>query len=602
MLKRLYRYWLPARPETVGGLILLLVAGALELLQPWPVKWLVDCVFGAQPAPHWVAALWPSVGRGDRAAGILAVCVAVLILAAGHKLAQLLSQWLLIRAGLRMVRKLRCHVCDHLHRLPLAYHDKAKVGDLVYRAAWDSYAAQAILSQAVAPMMTGVLILAGILTVMIRLDVLLTLIALGITPAFWLLIKGFGGAIGRRSKRYQEQESALNCTMQESLSSIRAIQAFTQEGQVEARVDAEAGRSMGLNQHLAVAQLAYTFCIGLAMAVGTAGVVYVGAHRVLEGRLLLGDVLVFLAYTAMLYTPVSAFAQSSGVLQSAKTQLRRVFEVLDVVPAIADRPGARALSQVKGRIEFRDVDFAYEPGQDVLRGLNTSVDPGNVVALVGRTGSGKTTIASLLLRFYDPIRGAILLDGTDLRDLQLEWLRRNVGLVLQDAIIFSGTIADNIAMGLSGATREQVREAARRAQADDFIRALPDGYDTPLGERGVNLSGGQRQRISIARAFLKNAPILILDEPTSALDTQTEAALVDSLRELMIGRTTFIIAHRLSTVRMADVIWVLRDGDVIESGSHDELLSGDTEYRCLYERQGRGTDAEAAEINTLVTS
>ncbi|MDB5293890.1 MAG: transporter related [Phycisphaerales bacterium] len=581
MLKRLYSYWRPARGDTAAGMALLLIAGALELLQPWPVKWLVDCVFGSQPMPHWLRTLWPAVAHGDRATGIAGVCFAIVLLATAYKLAHLLSQTLLIRAGLKMVRNLRVHVCDHLHRLPLAFHDKSKVGDLTYRAAWDSYAAQSLLSQGVAPAATGVLILIGILFVMVRLDLVLTAIALAIAPAFWLLIKLFGRAIAQRSKRYQDQESALYCTMQESLSSIRAIQAFNQEGPMARRVDGEASRSFELNQRLAFTQLAFTFCVGLAMALGTAAVVYVGARRVVEGRLMLGDVLVFLAYTAMLYTPISAFAQSSGVLQSARTQLRRVFDVLDITSDLTDRPGALAPARVAGRVTFEAVSFAYEPGQDVLRHVTAAIEPGTVVALVGRTGSGKTTIASLLLRFYDPTAGVILLDGNDLRNLKLDWLRRNIGVVLQDAILFSGTIAENIAIGRAGATQAEIEVAAARAQADEFIRALPQGYDTVLGERGVNLSGGQRQRISIARAFLKDAPILILDEPTSALDTRTEAALVHALHDLMQGRTTFIIAHRLSTVRAADVVWVLQDGRIVETGSHDQLLAGDTLYRQL---------------------
>jgi ATP-binding cassette subfamily B protein/subfamily B ATP-binding cassette protein MsbA len=317
------------------------------------------------------------------------------------------------------------------------------------------------------------------------------------------------------------------------------------------------------------------------MAAGTAAAVYIGARRVLDGRLLLGDVLVFLAYLGMLYTPVNAFAQSSGVLRSARTQLARVFEVLTTAPEVADRPGAVALPRVRGRIEFRGVGFAYEPGQWVMRDVDLVVPEGCVVAIVGRTGAGKSTLASLLPRFYDPDEGAVLLDGHDLRDLRLEWLRRQVGLVLQDAILLSGTIAENIGCGRPGATREQIADAARRAQADEFIRELPDGYETMLGERGVNLSGGQRQRLALARAFLKDAPILVLDEPTSALDSQTETALMESIHDLIKGRTTFIIAHRLSTIRGADLILVIDGGRVVESGSHEALMGRDSAYRRL---------------------
>ena len=585
MLRRLYPYWLAARPETVGGLAALLLAGALEVLQPWPVKWLVDSVFGTHAAPRWLAAVWPGMTHGDRASGVAAVCIAILFLAFGHKLMQLISQWLLIRAGLKLVRGLRSGVSDHLHRLPLAFHDKSKVADLVYRAAWDSYAAQSVLSQAAAPALGGIVILAGILLVMLRLDPLLTLIALATTPACWLMIKGFGRAIEARAKLYHDQESSLLCRMQESLSSIRAVQAFTHEGQVSAKVAAEAARSFALNERLCLMQLAFTFCIGITMAAGTAAVVFVGARRVSEGRMTLGDILVFLAYTGMLYTPVSAFTQGAAALRSARIQLQRVFNILDIAPAIADRAHAQSPAKILGKIEFREMRFAYQPGLDVIKGISGMIEPGTSVALVGRTGSGKSTIASLLLRFYDPTAGCILLDGIDLRDLRVERLRESISIVLQDAILFSDTIAANIAMGRVGARTQEIVEAAQSAQADEFIRSLPNGYDTILGERGVNLSGGQRQRIAIARAFLKNAPILILDEPTAALDAHTEAALVEATGRLMAGRTTFIIAHRLSTVRTADIVWVLSDGKIIERGSHEQLMSVGGSYRRLCERQ-----------------
>jgi ATP-binding cassette, subfamily B, bacterial len=584
MLRRLYPYWRPAWRETIGGMALLLASGLLELLQPWPIKWLVDYVFGGRAVPPGLARLGlPQAGpRADRA--ILWIASAIFLLGLAHKAAQMLSQFLLIRAGLRLVRNLRCHVSEHLHRLSLRYHDRAKVGDLIYRAAYDSFAAQSLLSAVVAPVVTGAVILCGILAIMIRLDATLTAIALTVAPLLALAIRAFGRGIERRSRRYHEQESALVSTLQETLSSIRFVQAYTRERATARRVADRADRSVAANERLSLAQLAFSACVGLTMAAGTAAAVYVGARRVLEGRLLPGDVLVFLAYLGMLYTPVNAFAQSSGVLRSARTQLERVLEILATPPEVADRPGAIEPPLVRGRVEFRGVYFAYEPGRAILRGLDLDVPPGTVVAVVGRTGAGKSTLAGLLLRLYDPEAGSIRLDGRDLRDLRLDWLRRQVALVLQDAVLLSATVAENIGYGRPEATRAEIEEAARRAQADEFIRGLPEGYDTTLGERGVNLSGGQRQRIAIARAFLKDAPILILDEPTSALDVQTEAALLDALDELMSGRTTLIIAHRLSTVRRADLILVIDDGKVAESGSHEELFGRDSFYRRLHDQ------------------
>jgi ABC-type multidrug transport system fused ATPase/permease subunit len=363
------------------------------------------------------------------------------------------------------------------------------------------------------------------------------------------------------------------------------VQAFTLEPRTAEKVRRQSETSLAANQRMTRTQLIYSACAGLAVALGTASVVWVASHQVLHGSLSLGDILVFLAYLGMLYQPMNTFSQSASIIHSANAQLRRVFEIIDAVPEIRDRPDAITLPVVRGGIEWRNLTFHYDPQSPVLSGVNLTVQPGQVLAIVGRTGVGKTTLASLLIRFYDPSGGAILLDGHDLRDLKLSWLRQQVSMVLQDPVLFSATIAENIACGKAGATPEEIRQAARLAQADEFIQALPQGYDTMLGERGVNLSGGQRQRLAIARAFLKNAPILILDEPTSALDTHTEEALLACLRELMRGRTTFVIAHRLSTVRQADMIIVLEHGKIIESGNHEELLGRDSIYGKMYRSQ-----------------
>jgi ATP-binding cassette subfamily B protein/subfamily B ATP-binding cassette protein MsbA len=585
IVRRLLPYWRPALWPTVWGIVLLVGASGLELVQPWPIKWLVDYIAGSQPVPEWFARVWPAFGKEDTAGSLAAVCLAIFFLALLHRGVTTCSQLLLIGAGGRLVRQLRCHVCDHLHRLSLKYHDRTKVGDSLYRVAYDTQAAQSLLSGAVAPAAGGGFILMGILTVMLQMDMLLTVIALSIAPLFWLLIRGFGRLIERRSASYHQQESALLSNVQESLSAIRAVQAFTQESRASQSFQGAASRSFELNQRLVLVQLAFSACVGLAMAAGTAAVVWFGGQRVVQGQLTVGDILVFLAYLGMLYSPMKAFSEGAGVVQSASTQLNRVFEIVDTRPDVAEAPNAVQPANVEGRLELEDVDFEYEPGQPVLQNINLHVAAGQVLALVGRTGAGKSTLASLLLRLYDPVRGAIRLDGHDLRELPLSWLRQQVSIVLQDAILFSTSIAENIAYGRPDASRGEIIEAARQARADDFIRALPDGYDSLLGERGVNLSGGQRQRLSIARAFLKNAPILIFDEPTSALDAHTEEALLRSLADLVRGRTTLIIAHRLSTVRIADEIAVLESGSLVERGSPAELLGRDSAYRRFYRSQ-----------------
>jgi len=589
MLRRLFPYWRTAKTETcLGGLILIFAVG-VDLLQPWPIKWLVDYVFGNHAAPGWLTSIWPALGTKDVAGGITAVCISILALAFTYRIGNTAGQLFLLRAGARVVQQLRCHACEHLHRLSLAYHDRTKVGDSLYRVAYDSHAAQALLNGALVPTVTGLLVLVGAVIVMLQINVLLTLATIAVTPLFVLIIRGFGQRLDRESRRYHENESKLVSTIQESLSSIRAIQAFTLEPETEQRFRTQSEQSLDANQRMTFTQLIYAACAGLAVSIGTAGVVWVASHQVMHGRLSIGDILVFLAYLGMLYQPMSTFSQSASVVQSANAQLRRVFEIVDAVPDITDRPTATTLTVVRGNVEFQNVSFHYDQKSPVLNRVNLKIEPGQVLAIVGRTGAGKTTMASLLLRFYDPTGGTILLDGHDLRDLRLSWLRQQVSVVLQDPILFSTTIAENIAYGKPGATPDQIKEAARNAQADEFIQSLPNGYDTLLGERGVNLSGGQRQRLSIARAFLKNAPILILDEPTSALDTHTEEALLACLRELMRGRTTFVIAHRLSTVRQADQIVVLEQGKVIETGNHQELMQRDSIYSGMYRSQWGGT-------------
>jgi ATP-binding cassette subfamily B protein/subfamily B ATP-binding cassette protein MsbA len=585
MLRRLFSYWRTAKKETVIGGIILLLATFVDLMQPWPIKWLVDYVFGTHVAPAWLSAIWPVLGTKDVAGGITAVCVSILVLALIYRAGSTIGHFFLIRAGAQVVQQLRCHACEHLHGLSLSYHDRKKVGDSLYRVAYDSHAAQTLLNGAIVPVASGIFVLIGAIVIMLQINVTLTLVTLAVTPLFWLIIRGFSRKLEVQSKRYHESESVLVSIIQETLSSIRAVQAFTLEPATKEKVGGQSKKSLDANQQMTRTQMIYSACAGMAVSLGTASVVWMAGHQVMQGKLSIGDILIFLAYLGLLYQPMNTFSQSAGIIHSAGAQLRRVFEIIDTVPEIRDKPNALTLPSVRGRIEFREMSFHYEKESPVLDRVNLTVEPGKVLAIVGRTGAGKTTLASLLIRFYDPTGGAILLDGHDLRDLKLSWLRQQVSIVLQDPILFSATIAENISYGKLGASLDQIKEAARQAQADEFIQALPKGYDTILGERGVNLSGGQRQRLAVARAFLKNAPILILDEPTSALDSHTEAALLTALRALMRGRTTFVIAHRLSTVRQADLIIVFEDGKIIESGRHDELLRRDSVYGGMYRAQ-----------------
>lgn len=585
MLRRILGH-LATSPRDLGrGGVLMILAIGVELMLPWPVKWLIDCVLGGQPFPAWLSGLWGLFRLDEPLHHAGGLAVMTILIALGHKGLQALSQHFLIRAGNRMVLRLRRDLTQHLFRLSLKFHDKSRVGDLLYRAAYDTQTLQTLLCGAIVPLLTGTLTCVGIAAVMLSVDATLTLVALATAPVLAVLIHLFGRRIEGLSRMYHERESGLASTIQESLSSIRTIKAFTLEEWAHRMLDRQAGESLEANQRKVVTELAFNTSVGVAMALGSAAVILLGARAVLNGTLFPGDIVVFLSYVTMLYQPLSSVSYSTGVARSSIAQLGRLHEILDEEPEVRNLPGAVALPRVSGDLELQSVSFRYEDDQSCLEEISLRIRAGQVVGLVGKTGSGKSTLVQLLMRFYDPAAGRVTLDGHDLKSLDLRWLRQQFSIVMQDPLLFSGTILENIGYGRPEAKKRDIEEAARLAQADEFIRKLPNGFHSMLGERGVNLSGGQRQRLSIARAFLKNAPILILDEPTSALDPATEEALLTALEQLMKGRTTLIIAHRLSTLRRADLVVVLEQGRMVESGSPDALLRSDSRYRALYRGQ-----------------
>ncbi len=568
---------------------------ALTALQPWPIKILADQVLGnvAQPAALNSFFYFFGLNPIDTSLLLLVVLGGFALFLLNSAFEVMLTQlWVL--AGRRMVYDLAADLFAALQRRSLLFHFRNAVGDTMSRVTDDSWCVHDVLDAMLFTPGHSLLTLALMVFLMAQMDVTLTLIALIVAPltvgASFLISK----PLRLTAKLKREAEARIQSHLQQTLTGIPVVQSFVQEEREHERFERFAHGAIRAQQRSTLVGSLNSLSSGLLANLGNGAIIWVGARHVIEGRLTIGGILVFLYYLGSLQTQMKVLASIHTTLQRLSASVDRVTEILEVVPEIADRSDAPILPPVRGRVQFENVSFGYDVNRPVLRNVTLEAKPSETLAIVGATGAGKTTLVNLLSRFYDPWQGRVLLDGHDLRAVQLESVRSQIALVMQEPFLFPFSIADNIAFGKPGAQRAEIEAVARAANADEFIQRLPQNYGTVIGERGVDLSGGERQRLSIARAMLKDAPILILDEPTSALDAETEWAVLEALERLMAGRTTFIIAHRLSTIRCADRIIVLENGAIAEIGTHTELVTRGGQYARLHDLQFGSKQTAAA--------
>lgn len=585
VFRRTFAYFKPFWVETLFGLILSACSIALGLLKPWPIKFIIDGILGNPKDPGAAVARQQlqDFAPGWTAPALIGLlCLALVLIHFSNGLVELVKNFIFTRVGLKALLKLRTELYSYLQSLSLKFHDQRRSSDSSFRVAYDSQSVQTIYAKGIAGVFGSVVTLIGAFVIMIGMDWKLTLISLGVLPFVVLAIRYFAVKIKAQSTTIHERESAVLATVQEGLSSVRMVHAFGREDFEVNQLRHQAEQSLAANLRLNVTNVASTLVVGTLMSIGTAAMYFIGANQVLQTTLTIGDLIVFAAYLQMLYGPLESLTYTAWAMQGAAAGAQRCFEVLDKEDEIKEIPNARTLPPGTGTIVFENVCFGYRPDVPILHDINLEALPGQTLAFVGGTGAGKSTLLSLVPRFYDVTAGRVLVGGEDVRELTKASLRSQIGIVLQDTLLFSTTVLENIAYGKPGATFDEIVEAAKRAQAHDFIEKMPEGYRSPVGERGNRLSVGQRQRIGIARAFLKDSPILLLDEPTSALDATTERAIMETIEELMQGRTTLIITHRISTIHHLDQIYVLKNGRIAERGRGAELAQSGGAYAELY--------------------
>jgi subfamily B ATP-binding cassette protein MsbA len=578
-LLRPYRGWLAII------LAAMLVETAMSLAGPWPLKIVLDSVIGHHPMPHWVARLLgPNIA--DHKMGLAGLAaVLIVVIAVLENAASYIDNYYTESVGQYVANDLRMRVYQHLDRLSLGYYDQQQTGNLLSTITTDITTIQNFASGATLGILVDILTIIGMLGLMFWLNFDFTLIAVAVTPFLLLFVSRFKKAVKKATHEVRHRQSDIVAVVQEGLESMRVVKAYGREQLEEEHLKEASQAAVDAALKARRIKSALSPVVAIVVALCTGFVLYRGSYLILHDVMTIGALTVFLSYLSKFFKPVQDLAKMTNSIAQATVAVERVQMILAADEMIPEKADAQEPRAVKGEITFDKVAFAYKPDSPVLKEITFKIEPGQLVGFVGATGGGKSTVASLIPRFYDASQGRVLIDGTDVKDFKLKGLRNQIGCVLQDTVLFAGTIAENIAYGRPGATREQIVEAAQLANADEFISKMPKGYDSEVGERGMTLSGGQRQRIGIARAIIRNSPILILDEPTAALDTESEKVVMEALERLMKGRTAIAIAHRLSTIKDADKIVVFKDGFVHEQGTHDELLRMNGLYAELYRIQ-----------------